>query len=120
MQVTRLMPGVSKQVEEKLGPAGESLGRLIKAEGPGSFDMAFIDADKRAYWTYFEQLLELVRPGGLIIADNVLFYGRVAQPDPSDKAAVALADFNRRLFEDKRVDLSIISVGDGMALCRKL
>ena len=136
-----------------MGSAGESLGRLIQELGAGSIDMAFIDADKRQYWTYFEQLLELVRPGGLIIADNVLFYGKVsetvrkktlgfkfrhatkpdfpiamqnmshqlqvADPDSSDKAATALADFNKKLFVDERIDLSIIPVGDGMALARK-
>ena len=65
------LAGVSHKVTERLGGATESLERLIQEEGPGSFDLAFIDADKRSYWAYYEQLLRLVRPGGLIIADNV-------------------------------------------------
>ena len=111
--------GVRHKVVERLGSASESLEQLLAEHGPGSFDLAFIDADKRAYWAYYEQLLQLVRPGGLIIADNVLFYGKVAQPQASDKAAVSLAEFNSRLLTDDRIDLSIIPVGDGMALCRK-
>lgn len=77
------------------------------------------DADKRVYWQYFELLLKLVRPGGLIAVDNVLFYGKVADPSVTDKATVALRDFNTRVFVDERVSLSIIPVGDGIALCRK-
>jgi predicted O-methyltransferase YrrM len=60
-----------------------------------------------------------MRPGGLIVADNVLFYGKVSAPAPGDKASQALADFNARLLVDERIDLSIVPVGDGMALCRK-
>jgi predicted O-methyltransferase YrrM len=72
------------QVEERLGSAGDSLRRLLQELGAGSIDIAFIDADKRQYWAYFEQLLEIVRPGGLIIADNVLFYGKVCETRRKD------------------------------------
>jgi predicted O-methyltransferase YrrM len=76
------------------------------------------DADKRAYDAYYEALLQLVRPGGLIVVDNVLFYGKVADPAATDKASQALKAFNDKLFSDPRVSLSIIPVGDGVALCR--
>lgn len=111
--------GVRHKVEERVGNAAESLRLLLQQLGPGSIDIGFIDADKRAYWEYHNLLMELVRPGGLIIADNVLFYGKVIRPEDSDKAAKALADYNDRLLGDNRIDLSIIPVGDGMALCRK-
>ncbi|KAG1662959.1 hypothetical protein FOA52_006712 [Chlamydomonas sp. UWO 241] len=111
--------GVQHKVVERLGPALGSLERMLEEEGPDSFDVAFIDADKRAYWQYYELLLKLVRPNGLIVADNVLFYGKAAAPEASDKAAQALAEFNAKLLVDERIDLSIVPVGDGMALCRK-
>lgn len=77
------------------------------------------DADKRVYPQYYEACLQLVRPGGLIAVDNVLFYGKVANPDHQEKATVALRGFNELAFADERVTLSIVPVGDGMALCRK-
>jgi len=113
------LSGVNGKVEERLGNAQDELKKLLEEFGPGSFDMGFIDADKRAYHKYFELMMELMRPGGLIVVDNVLFYGRVVKPEVNDKAASALADFNKMLIVDERIDLSIIPVGDGMALCRK-
>ena len=110
--------GVESKVVPMVGSAEESLKRLMSENGPSSFDFAFIDADKRMYWTYYEMLLDLIKPGGAIVADNCLFYGRVADPK-GDKAAQALAEFNDRLLQDERVDLSIVPVGDGMALMRK-
>jgi predicted O-methyltransferase YrrM len=181
------------QVDSRLAPADESLAALLAEHGPGSFDFAFIDADKRAYPRYFEACLQLVRPGGLIAVDNVLFYGKVAdeqvgegcasapaggggdsrtgsrhapcscavrvpRPTPltrptaasragahrpwrwavcspaararalspprcrsqvQDKATAALREFNASVLADPRVTLSIVPVGDGMALCRK-
>lgn len=77
------------------------------------------DADKRAYDGYYELLLQLVRPGGLIVVDNVLWYGKVADPAVDDKATQALRDLNAKLLRDERVTLSILPVGDGMALCVK-
>jgi len=111
--------GVADKVVDMLGPALDSLNKVLETEGPDSYDFAFIDADKRVYWQYYELLLKLVRPGGLIVVDNVLFYGKVADPNVTDKATAALRDFNERVMKDERVSLSIIPVGDGVALCRK-
>eukprot|EP00798_Chlamydomonas_sp_ICE-L_P006451 gene6450-3082_t len=111
--------GVEHKVKEMLGPGQDSLKQLIAEGESNTYDFAFIDADKRAYWAYFELLLELVRPGGLIIADNVLFYGKVADPEVNDKATIALREFNDRLLVDERISLSTLPVGDGIALCRK-
>ncbi|GBF94855.1 caffeoyl- O-methyltransferase [Raphidocelis subcapitata] len=111
--------GVGHKVDSRLAPADESLAALLAEHGPGSFDFAFIDADKRAYPRYFEACLQLVRPGGLIAVDNVLFYGKVADEQVQDKATVALREFNSSVLSDPRVSLSIVPVGDGMALCRK-
>uniref|UniRef100_A0A7S3QL53 Caffeoyl-CoA O-methyltransferase n=2 Tax=Dunaliella tertiolecta TaxID=3047 RepID=A0A7S3QL53_DUNTE len=111
--------GVENKVVDIVGPAMDSLESLLEAEGPNTFDFAFLDADKRAYQQYFELLLQLIRPGGLIAVDNVLFYGKVADPTVEDKATAALRAFNDQVINDQRVSLSIIPVGDGMALCRK-
>jgi predicted O-methyltransferase YrrM len=76
------------------------------------------DADKRAYRTYYETLLPLMRPGGLIAIDNVLWYGKVADPSVVDKATQALRDLNAFLMSDERIDFNIVPVGDGVAMCR--
>lgn len=76
------------------------------------------DADKRAYRAYYEALLPLMRPGGLIAIDNVLWYGKVADPSVVDKATQALRDLNTFLLSDERVDFNIVPVGDGVAMCR--
>ena len=80
--------------------------------------MRCADADKRGYRAYYEELLKLVRPGGLIAIDNVLWYGKVADPAVDDKATVALRELNAFLLTDKRVDFNIVPVGDGIAMCR--
>ncbi|PNW73770.1 hypothetical protein CHLRE_13g571950v5 [Chlamydomonas reinhardtii] len=113
------LAGVEERVELRVGPAEESLQALLERDGPGSYDMAFIDADKRAYDSYYELLLQLVRPGGLIAIDNVLFYGKVADPPPGDKAALALRDLNAKLLADTRISVSMVPIGDGMTLCRR-
>mmetsp|Transcript_17986 Transcript_17986/g.28728 ORF Transcript_17986/g.28728 Transcript_17986/m.28728 type:complete len:292 (-) Transcript_17986:115-990(-) len=110
--------GVTDKIDERLGDAKTTLDDLIAAGGTGTFDIAFVDADKRGYWGYFEKLLELVRPGGLIAVDNVLWYGRVADPEQVDKQTVAIRDFNARVAADQRVTHSTIPVGDGLTLCR--
>jgi len=114
--------GVAHLVDARLGPALQELDAMLLARAEvGSYDLAFIDADKRAYGDYYERCLRLVRPGGLIVVDNVLFYGRVATAERArgDKAATALRDFNAMLLLDERVSLSVLPVGDGMALCWK-
>jgi O-methyltransferase len=110
--------GVGSKVVSMVGSAEESLLQLIREGAEGTYDFAFIDADKRMYGRYYELLLSLVRPGGMIVADNCLFYGKVADPK-GDKAAIALAEFNKNMLEDERVDFSLVPVGDGMALMRK-
>ncbi|KAG2500568.1 hypothetical protein HYH03_001338 [Edaphochlamys debaryana] len=111
--------GVSGKVEAMVGPGVESLQTLLQREGPGFLDLAFIDADKRQYETYYELLLQLVRPGGLIAIDNTLFHGRVVNPTPEDKAGQALAALNAKLLTDPRVTVVLVPIGDGMTLCRR-
>jgi predicted O-methyltransferase YrrM len=111
--------GVADKVDSRLGPALEGLQQLLQQEGEGCYDFAFIDADKRGYQAYFELCLKLVRPGGCIAVDNVLFYGKVADESATDKATLALRKFNADLMADERVAFSIVLIGDGMALCRK-
>jgi len=112
--------GISHKIEEKLGQATDVLQELVDGTQEGTFDLAFIDADKRATAGYYEQCLRLVRPGGVVLVDNVLFRGRVADPNDTDKKVMALRDFNAQLLADERIHLTIIPVGDGMALCRRL
>ena len=114
--------GVAHLVDARVGPALPELDALLARPGqPESYDLAFIDADKRAYGDYYERCLRLVRPGGLVVVDNVLFYGRVATAERAegDKAAAALRAFNAALLADERVSLSMLPVGDGMTLCWK-
>lgn len=110
----------SSQVDARLGPGLDTLQQLLQERGPNSFDFAFIDADKGGYPAYFELCLQLVRAGGCIAVDNVLFYGRVVDPARDDKATVAIRKFNEALAADDRVEYSIVPIGDGVALCRKL
>ncbi|DBA66121.1 hypothetical protein WJX79_000853 [Trebouxia sp. C0005] len=112
---------VAHKVDIKEQPAIEALQQLLQScEEPGSFDFVFIDADKRAYAEYYELCLQLVRPGGVIILDNVLWYGKVADSKEQDKRTAALRQLNQELLHDERIVLSIVPVGDGMALCMKL
>jgi predicted O-methyltransferase YrrM len=76
------------------------------------------DADKQGYRAYYEQMLKLVRPGGLILVDNVLWYGQVADPGVTDKRTLALRDLNTFLLHDDRVDFTIVPIGDGVGMCR--
>ena len=111
--------GVDGVVREMLGDGAASLETLIaESEGARPFDVAFVDADKRGYWGYYEQLLKLVRPGGLIAVDNVLWYGRVADASETGKQTEAIRAFNRSVFEDERVTHCTVPVGDGLTLVR--
>jgi predicted O-methyltransferase YrrM len=111
--------GVQHKVELKLQPAAKTLEELLAAGGANGYDFAFIDADKPAYGTYYELLLKLVRPGGLITVDNTLWSGDVANPAKNDANTVAMREFNDRLHRDERIDLSLLPVGDGLTLARK-
>jgi predicted O-methyltransferase YrrM len=111
--------GVEHKIELKLQPAVRTLEQLLAAGEAGRYDFAFIDADKPAYDTYYELLLKLLRPGGLIALDNTLWSGRVADPDDRDPNTVALRALNDKLHRDERIDVSLLPVGDGLTLARK-
>jgi len=110
--------GVDKKINLRLGPALESLDKMIAArEGP--FDFAFIDADKGNYDSYYERTLRLLRTGGLIAFDNMLWSGAVADPKISDADTVALRKLNEKIHGDTRVDMALATIGDGVMLARK-
>jgi predicted O-methyltransferase YrrM len=106
--------GVSKKISLHLAPALETLKTL-----KGSFDFAFIDADKENYRNYYERCLKLVRRGGLIAIDNTLWYGRPLDRRDQSVDTRAIRAFNRRLARDKRVDIVLVPIGDGLTLARK-
>jgi predicted O-methyltransferase YrrM len=108
--------GVSDKVVLHVGPALETLDRLLAEDAGGSFDMAYIDADKTGYDAYYERALRLVRPGGLIGLDNTLWDGKVADPSVTDADTVALRTLNAKIHEDGRVEPVITPVGDGLTL----
>ncbi len=111
--------GVSNKIQLLLGLAEETLVELIQNGEAGTFDMAFIDADKVNYKIYYENCLDLLRPGGLILIDNVLWSGKTANPDETDDDTEAIRELNLSVYNDKRVDLSMLPVGDGLTLARK-
>lgn len=111
--------GVSDKIVLKLGDGVESLNTLIEEQGEGSFDMAFIDADKGNYGAYFDGCLRLLRPGGLIMVDNVLWSGRVADPADQENLTQAIRAFNDKVATDERVSLCMVPIGDGLTMARK-
>jgi predicted O-methyltransferase YrrM len=111
--------GVADKIELKLARALATLEQLRAAGADGTFDYAFIDADKENYVGYYERVLELLRPGGLIVVDNTLWSGRVADPENAEADTVAMRHFNEHLHRDERVDLSLVPIGDGLTLARK-
>jgi predicted O-methyltransferase YrrM len=111
--------GVAHKIDLTLAPALETLDRLGDAGEAGTFDFAFIDADKGNYDGYYERALVLLRPGGLIAVDNTLWSGRVADPSVDDPDTTAIRAFNAKLHGDTRVDLSMLPMGDGLTLARK-
>jgi predicted O-methyltransferase YrrM len=111
--------GVANKIELKLAPAIETLQSRIAGGEAGTYDFAFIDADKGGYDAYYERCLDLLRPGGLIAIDNVLWSGHVARLPAKDADTAALQALNDKLHYDERVDLSLLPVGDGLTLARK-
>ena len=111
--------GVDEQIQLILGKAKESLKQLLQADGQESFDLAFIDADKTAYTEYYEYCLKLIKPGGLILVDNVLWGGQVADSSNHDMDTEALRAFNAALSSDQRIDLCMVPIGDGLTIARK-
>ncbi len=110
--------GVTHKIDLKLAPATETLDAMIGA-GQGGYDFAFIDADKENYGRYYEQCLRLLRVGGLIAIDNVLWHGGVCDPAANDADTVAIRALNASLLTDYRVTLSMVPIGDGLTLARK-
>jgi caffeoyl-CoA O-methyltransferase len=111
--------GVAHKIDLRLATAMDTLDHLIVAGAAGTFDFAFIDADKENYVGYYERALQLLRSGGLVLADNTLWSGRVADPENAEADTVALRHFNELLHADSRVDLSLVPIGDGLSLARK-
>jgi predicted O-methyltransferase YrrM len=111
--------GVAARVELVLAPARATLDARLTAGEAGRYDFAFIDADKGSYLDYYERLLQLLRPGGLVAVDNTLWSGAVADPADPSPDTVALREFNAFLHADERVDLSLVPIGDGLTLARK-
>jgi predicted O-methyltransferase YrrM len=107
--------GVDTKIDLRLGPALVECDRMI-ANGEPLFDFVFIDADKTSYDAYYERALRLVRQGGLIAIDNALFFGRVADPGVMDGDTVAVRALNAKIHADRRVDMALASVGDGVML----
>ena len=112
--------GVEDKIELRLAPAIDTLDALIAEGHSGTFDFAFIDADKANYVNYYDRAMVLVRPGGLIAADNVLWEGDVTDASKTDAETEAIRAFNRKLQADDRVTLSIVPLGDGLTLACKL
>jgi len=111
--------GVADKIELHIVPARETLNQLLAAGEAGTFDFVFIDADKSNYESYYEQALQLVRPGGLIAIDNVLWSGRVADFQVQDNRTNKIRAFNQKLHQDLRITLSLVPIGDGLTLALK-
>jgi len=111
--------GVSSKIDLRIAPALETLDALLANGNEGQFDMAFVDADKSNYLNYFEKCLQLTRPGGLLVFDNTLWNGDVADNTIQDSDTVAIRALNDQLHQDDRVSLSLVPIGDGLTLARK-
>jgi predicted O-methyltransferase YrrM len=111
--------GVAERIDLRLAPAADTLRDLLRESGPGSFDFAFIDADKTGYDGYYEACLMLLRSGGLMAFDNTLWSGAVADPAQTDPDTTALRALNLKARDDSRVTSCLVSIGDGVLLARK-
>jgi predicted O-methyltransferase YrrM len=111
--------GLAHKIDLRIAPAKDTLAGLISAGESGHFDFAFIDADKTGYAGYYEQCLTLLRKGGLVALDNMLFSGRAMNPEPDDPDSLALADLNRFIHRDERVEAILLPFGDGLTLAVK-
>ncbi len=111
--------GVADKISLHIAPALTTLEKLIADKQAETFDFAFIDADKSNYDNYYELALQLVRPGGLIAIDNVLWSGRVANPQDQDNRTNKIRAFNQKLHQDQRITLSMVAIADGLTLAMK-
>ncbi len=112
--------GVGDIIDLRIGKAVETLTAMVDAGEAGQYDFAFIDGDKKNYINYYELCLKLVRPGGVIAIDNMLWSGRLVDQSLDDLAANAIRDLNEMIRDDERVDSSLLPIGDGLALVRPL
>ncbi len=110
---------VAHKIDLRVAPALDTLDQLIASGESGTFDFAFIDADKSNYDSYYERSLQLLRPGGLIAVDNTLWYGRVADPDVQDNRTKCIRALNEKVRDDQRVTMSLLPIGDGLLLAVK-
>ncbi|MBW4643069.1 MAG: class I SAM-dependent methyltransferase [Goleter apudmare HA4340-LM2] len=111
--------GVADKIDLRLAPGIKTLDQLLADGQAETFDFAFIDADKGNYDGYYERALQLVRPGGLIAIDNVLWSGQVADPQIQDASTQAIRTLNAKLHQDERITLSLVPIGDGLTLALK-
>lgn len=112
--------GVADKIELRLAPARQTLEDLLAAKKGAAFDFAFIDADKINYDAYYEYCLQLIRPGGLIAVDNVLWDGAVADEAADDPDTVAIRSLNKKIHTDPRVEMCLVPIADGLTLARKI
>jgi predicted O-methyltransferase YrrM len=111
--------GIADRIQLRLAPAADSLAAMVAAGEGGSYDFAFIDADKTGYDTYYEYALKLVRTGGLIAIDNVLWSGKVIDDSDTSDDTKALRALNQKIAADTRVTVSMVPIADGLTLARK-
>jgi predicted O-methyltransferase YrrM len=111
--------GVTRKIDLRIAPAAETLDQLVAGGQESTYDFAFVDADKAGYDAYYERLLRLVRPGGLIVFDNMLWGGDVLDTDPKDEDTKALQALNTKLAQDERITLCLLPVADGVTLARR-
>jgi predicted O-methyltransferase YrrM len=112
--------GLEDRIELRLGPALDTMDRMIASGEAGTFDFAFIDADKTNYANYYERALVLVRRGGVIAVDNVLWHGNVIDESDHSADTEAIRAFNRKVLDDARVTMSLVTLGDGLTVACKL
>jgi caffeoyl-CoA O-methyltransferase len=111
--------GVANKIDLRIGPAADTLDALLQEGAAGSFDFAFVDADKENYHRYYELVLKLLRPGGLVGFDNVLWHGTVIDDSVQDADTRAIREFNAKLHGDDRIWISLVPLGDGLTLASK-
>jgi predicted O-methyltransferase YrrM len=111
--------GVEDKIDLRIAPGLETLDALIREGAADSYDFAFVDADKQNYWHYHQRVLQLLRPGGLVAFDNVLWHGKVIDESVQDADTLAIREFNAKLHQDERVWLSLVATGDGLTLALK-
>lgn len=111
--------GLGDRIELRLGPADHAMHRMLDAGQAGTFDQVFVDADKPSYRVYCDLALALLRPGGLLLVDNVLWDGRVADPEIADEDTLAIRSLNEYLSRHPDINISLVPIGDGLTLARK-